>query len=483
MDHIFELDISLPDKDSRQLLEQLHRQLHAAILDGRLKAGFRLPPTREFSKSLGISRNTVVAAYDLLLSEGYLSGRTGSGTFVSDIRGNTPKKPVKQANYADKLAPFWRNTPKPRTAAAAVKIQFDFRFGYPDIRHFPHHVWRRLSDRALRNATRSGVVHASPEGLPMLREAIVKHVSFSRAVACEPDDIVVTNGSQQAFALLAQILVVPGRTVIAVEDPGYRPARAVFEAAGAKLIPVPVDVAGMVTSKLPRKADIVYTTPTHQSPLGVTMSAARRAELLAYAQACGAVIIEDDYDSEYRFAGRPLDALQTLDRIGCVFYVGTFTKSLLPSLKLGFMVAPSWAWPALTEAKRLQDGQCAALLQETLAAFILEGHLARYVRKMRGIYAGRNQATLDALHRHCAKWLEPLPSSAGLHVAALFKQPMDAARIVAEAAAVNIAIEDLDRFAMSANGQCGLAFGFGNIDAARIGEGVARLANILQAAG
>jgi GntR family transcriptional regulator / MocR family aminotransferase len=480
MDSIFEFDIKLPERDSRQLLDHLHRQLHGAILDGRLKPGLKLPPTRAFAKSLGISRNTVVAAYDLLLSEGYLIGKAGSGTFVGE--GHAPKaarKPSGSIRYEDKILPFWGKQPEGATGGP-TRIEFDFRLGYPDIKQFPHHIWRRLSDRALRNATRSGVMHAEPQGISALREAIVNHASFTRAVASQPDDIIVTNGSQQAFSLLAKIMVDARRTVVAVEDPGYRPARAAFESAGALIIPIPVDEEGMVVAKLPPKVDIVYVTPTHQSPLGVTMSSARRAALLAFAHTHGAVIVEDDYDSEFRYSGRPLDALQTLDRAGAVFYVGTFTKSLLPSLRLGFVVSPPWAKAALIEAKRITDGQCSALVQETLAAFILEGHLARYVRKMRNLYASRNAATLQSLRRHVSDWLEPIPSSAGLHVSALFKTPMNSERIVARAASARIAIENLDRFAMSTPRQSGVAFGFGNIELDRIDDGVARLAAILK---
>jgi GntR family transcriptional regulator / MocR family aminotransferase len=482
MDPIFELAINLPGRDSRQLLDHLHRQLRTAILDGRLKPGLRLPPTRSLADSLAVSRNTVVAAYDLLLSEGYLTGRPGCGTFVSALHQSRSGARANGVNYEDRLVPFWKKQAPPQPEEPKTPVAFDFRFGYPDIKQFPHHIWRRLSDRTLRQATRLGAVYSTPEGMKVLREAIVGHVSFSRAVACQAEDIVVTNGSQQAFALLARILVHPGRTLVAVEEPGYRPARAAFESLGAKIKPVPVDSEGLIVARLPRNTDIIYVTPTHQSPLGVTLSGARRAELLAYARTHGSIVIEDDYDSEFRYGARPLDALQTLDRSGSVFYVGTFTKSLLPSLRLGFVVAPPWAASALIAAKRITDGQCAALVQETLAAFISEGHLARYVRKMRNIYAARSAATLSALERHCAEYLEPIPSSAGIHISAFFRKPVRVQEIVTGAASVGIAIEDLDRFSTSAVSKSGLAFGFGNLDLREIDEGIGRLADVIRKA-
>ena len=210
-------------------------------------------------------------------------------------------------------------------------------------------------------------------------------MSFTRAVAARPEDVVVTTGAQQAFDLLARILVTPGRTLVALEDPGYPPLRAAFRAAGARLVPVPVDAEGLVVARVPRAAGIVCVTPSHQFPLGTAMSIERRTALLALAQARGLVVIEDDYDSEFRFGGRPLEALQTLDRSASVFYVGTFSKSLSPLLRTGFVVAPPWARDALVAAKRASDGENPPLPQEALALLIAEGHLARHVRRMRRV--------------------------------------------------------------------------------------------------
>ncbi len=475
-----ELDIRLPDKNSGQLVSQLHRQLRTAIVSGRLRAGTQLPPTRKLALELGISRNTVVAVYDLLLSEGYLSGKAGSGSFVNEMRGlrsDQGRRP--DLDFTSRIAPFWRRPPTVPSFNVPKTITYDFRFGHPDVAQFPHHIWQRLSGRAMRQAIRRGEEAGPPEGLQVLREAVVHHVSFSRAVSCQSENVVITNGAQQGFSLLAQVLVQPGKTVVAIEDPGFRPARLAFAAAGARIRPVPVDAEGIVVAKLPPDTGVIYVTPTHQSPLGVTMSARRRTQLLAFAEAHSAVIVEDDYDSEFRYGDRPHDALQTLDDSGVVFYVGTFTKSLFPSLRLGFVVSPPWATEALMAAKRVADGQCAAVVQATLAEFILEGHLARHVRKMRKVYSTRHDAVLKSMIEHLPDVLEPIPTSAGIHCAAFFRTPVDINDVIHRAANAGIAMEDLDRFWVAPPPRSGLAFGFSAIDESRIEDGIALLAKIL----
>jgi GntR family transcriptional regulator/MocR family aminotransferase len=324
------------------------------------------------------------------------------------------------------------------------------------------------------------------QGRPALREAIARHVSFARAVACIAEDVIVTTGAQQAFDLLARVLVIPGRTTVAVENPGYPPVRAVFAAAGAKVIGVPVDEEGLMVDRLPIDVRVIYVTPTHQFPLGVVLSPRRRAALLDFARTHHAVVIEDDYDSEFRYGGRPLDALQTLDRSGAsatgsVCYVGTFSKCLFPALRLGYLVSPPWLRPALTAAKQLADWHGDVLAQDTLAAFIAEGHLVRHVRRMRNIYAERRQQLLDALTEHVGDRLIPIASDAGLHLAARLAAPFDANTLVAEAMAVGIRPETIDAYAAGRSSINGLAFGFGMIEANRIEEAVRGLARLMDA--
>ena len=479
MEPIFGLPLQLPPRSSRERLRSLHQQLRAAILEGRLQPGLRLPPTRALAAAHGVSRNTVMAAYDLLLSEGYLVARQGAGTYVADVLPKLSKGKAhsdRRSTGDRRLNVFWRQPVGVGDSGATVAPRFNFRLGVPDTTHFPMDVWRRLAARALRAFARRPFAHDESYGRPALREAIARYVSFARAVACSADDITVTAGAQQAFDLLARILITPGRTVVAVENPGYSHVRTTFAAAGAKIVAVPVDGEGLVVERIPANANVVSVTPSHQFPLGVAMSARRRAALLKFAHARGAVIIEDDYDAEFRFGGRPLDALQTLDRAESVFYVGTFSKSLFPALRLGFAVAPPWAQGALGAAKHYADWSCSPISQETLAAFINEGHLARHVRRMRRVYASRRDVLLEGLRSELSPWLEPLPNVAGLHLTALAAaKGCDVARLVERARELEVGVTSLESFRLGKSGGAGLVFGYGGLDEDGIVAGIARL--------
>ena len=478
MEPVFELPIRIPPRKSGERLRALHGQLKAAILEGRLRPGLRLPATRVLASSYGVSRNTAIATYDLLLSEGYITTRHGAGTYVSDVlprMSQLASRPKGSTRRARQLNDFWRRA---EGWPAEEPARFKFRLGLPDVSRFPMNVWRRLSARTLRTFARGPLKDETSKGRPSLGEAIAKHVSFARAVACDASDVVVTSGAQQAFDLLARILVTPKRTIVAVEDPGYARAHTAFTAAGAKIVPVPVDAEGLVVEKIPANARIIYVTPSHQFPTGAVMSPHRRAALLAFANAHDAVIIEDDYDSEFRFGARPLDALQTLDRTGSVFYVGTFSKSLFPDLRLGFVVAPSWAQPALVTAKQYADGQSSPLLQETLASFISEGHLARHVRRMRQVYGARREALLNGLEKHLSDHLTPVPSAAGLHLAAFTRPSVNVERVVAQARELGTGVYSLRRFQLGRGGKNGLVFGYGSLTERDITEGLVRLSRV-----
>lgn len=480
MDPILPLAIALPPRASHDLLGALHRQLRAAILDGRLKAGLRLPATRALAGLLGISRNTAVAAYDLLLAEGYLEARRGSGTFVAE-RSAEPRRATDGSRSSTRIRinRAWCQEPALPCAATGVPPRFDFNLGLPDEGSFPFAIWHGLASRALRGLARAPVAYADPAGRPELREAIARHVSFARAVACTADDIVVTSGAQQAFDLIARILVSPRRPVVAMEDPGYPPLRAILAASGADVRPVPLDDDGILVDRIPAEAGLICVTPSHQFPLGTAMSPRRRIELLAFARAHDAVILEDDYDGEFRFDGRPLDALQTIDRSEAVVYVGTFSKSLFPALRLGFVVTPAWAQPALTAAKQLTDWHSPVLAQDTLAAFIAEGHLARHVRKMRRIYGERREALVRALDRQCGGAVMPLPGAAGLHLGALVDPAVDAEAWAARAAGQGIALNPLARYARSRPAPNGLTFGYGMIPRERIDQAIRSLVSAM----
>jgi GntR family transcriptional regulator / MocR family aminotransferase len=376
------------------------------------------------------------------------------------------------------LTSYWRER-DPILPHCLRTFRHDFRLGTTDVTRFPLPIWRRLQARALYTLTRAPADYAAPEGRPALREAITRHVSFARAVACGPDDVVVTSGAQQAFDLLARILVTSGRTRVAVEDPGYPPLRAAFAAAHAEIVPIPIDDEGLAVDRLPVDVTVIAVTPSHQFPLGVAMSPHRRMELLAFANRRNAIIIEDDYDGEFRFSGRPVEALQTLDRAGSVFYVRTFSKCLLPALRLGYVVTPAWARRALVAAKQIADWHTPVVAQDTLAVFIAEGHLARHVRTMRRVYAERRMVLSEALTRHCMGRIELIPSIAGLHMSVRLIASRDSESVSAAVAELGLGIETLERYAIADRSWKGLAFGIGSIETTKIEEAVLLLAQQL----
>lgn len=482
MEPVFPFPVTLPGNRGT-LAHDLHQQLRAAILDGRLPASSPLPATRKVAEALGVARNTVVTVYDLLIAEGYLVPRRGAKPQVAEFARRRVSRPSSANAGIDesRFAPTWR-TPFLQPSPARVLPEQNFRLGIPDHRHFPHDLWRRLMAQALRKSAREPFAYAPSQGIPALREAIAQHVAFARAVACSADDVVVTSGAQQAFDLIARLLVTPGQTKVAVEEPGYPPVRAAFAAAGARLVPVPVDDEGLCVVGLPQDVRIISVTPSHQSPTGVAMSLRRRTALLDFARTHRAVIIEDDYDGEFRFGGRPLDALQTLDRDAMVFYVGTFSKSMFPSLRKGFVVTPAWARDGLITVKHCVDSHCDTITQSVLAAFIRDGHLARHVRHMRPIYAERRAVLLDGLHRELGEWLQPIPSEAGLHLAARFRDPQRAPKLMPTVLLCAPGAESTADYAMTRGIEPAVTFGYGVIDAREIAVAMAKLRRALEKA-
>ena len=482
MEPLSELPLTIPRRGSRSILSALHGQLRGGILDGRLKPGMRLPSTRVLASTCGVSRNTAVAAYDLLLSEGYVSARRGSGTTVAASlpRRSKSRVPVNRTHSQLKLERRWRDRTIPAQLYSSLGCRYPFQIGVPDPASFPFDTLRRLSGRVINAMRGAPALKFEPQGHLALREAISRHVSFSRAVACGPDEVVVTAGAQQAFELLARVLTTSGATTVALENPGYPPIRAAFEAHGARIAPVPVDAEGLVVERLPAQAHVVCVTPSHQFPLGAVMSARRRTALLEHCQRSGASIIEDDYDGEFRFVDRPLDALQTLDRTQSVFYVGTFSKCLRPDLRLGYIVAPDWAVSALVAAKLLADGPCGTMMQATLALLIRDGHLARHTRKMQRTYGRRRELLLAGLESGFRDWLEPLPSVAGLHLAVKFIVDRDEAEVQQRARELGVGVGTLKPFFLGRPTLRGLVLGFGAIGERAIAPALSLLRRTLQ---
>ena len=433
-----------------------------------------------------MSRNTVVEVYERLLNEGYLVTRRGSGTYVTTgplaPAPLSAKPPAGPPPYrlngfwlrADVTAAmgFWQDRPVP---TSALGTPIDFRPALVDQRLFPFEIFRRVSAQQLRRLERKPASLKSPQGNQghyPLRDAIVRHIALTRAVVCRPDDILVTAGAQQAFDLLARVLVTPGETIVAVEDPGYPPMRVAFAAAGAKLVPVGIDAEGLIVEQLPAGVGVICVSPSHQFPLGVTMSARRREALVAFARDRGAVIVEDDYDGEFRYDGSPLEALRTADAADVVFYVGTFSKCMFPALRLGFVAAPDWAMPTLIAGKNCLDWHCPTPVQIAVAGFIAEGHLAHHVRKMRDIYRRRRQHLLDRLGEAFGDRLAVIPSLYGMHVAATIEAPADLERLAEALLQQNVKIHTFDRYYLGPKTRQGLIFGYAAVDLPEIERGL-----------
>jgi GntR family transcriptional regulator / MocR family aminotransferase len=466
-----ELHVSLEGRGD--LTARIYRQLLDAILDGRLRSGERLPPSRELARRLDVARNTVAVAYERLLAEGFLVARVGDGTYVSDAAPVASRSRRAPSGRDVRPRPIWRTLPVGLTKPA---LTYNFSVGVPDSALFPFETWRRLVGREVRRATVGSGQYRDPAGHEPLRAAIARYAGVARAVRAGADDVFVTQGAQQAIDLVGRVVIEPG-DLVAVEEPGYRQARYVFETLGARVAPVPVDADGLDVAAIPSGARLVYTTPSHQFPTGVPMSLARRGMLLDWARGEGALVVEDDYDSEFRYSTRPLEPLQSIDREGRVIYIGTFSKTLLPLLRIGYLVAPASLQPALTAAKWLADRHGETFTQAALARFLEEGLLARHVRKATRIYAERHDLVLDLLTRNFADWLEVVPSSAGLHVCARLRADaaVDIDAAIVRAADRDVAVESLADYCAKSPGESGLVIGFGGIDVDRIEPGLRRL--------
>jgi GntR family transcriptional regulator / MocR family aminotransferase len=452
---------------------EIYRQIRQAILDGRLRPGERLSPTRELAAALMVSRSTVTVAYESLLAEGFATSHTGAGTFVShQLEAQRPTSKTRRSTArAIQVRGVWETIPLQTDFDRAAR--FDFRTGLPDASLFPHRAWRRVVAHALRSREIAAGIYEKPAGNWDLRAAIARHIGISRSVSGSPDDVIVTNGTQQALDIVARVLLEPG-DVVAVEKPGYLPPKQLFKALGARVIGVPVDSEGLVVDALPAEARVVYVTPSHQYPLGVAMSLSRRRALLAWAERHNAVVVEDDYDSEFRFGGRPLEPLQTIDSTGRVVYVGTFSKTLLPALRLAFMVVPPSLREAAHKAKYVTDWHTATLAQSALAQFIDEGTFARHIRRVGRSYGERHEMLTSEIKRNFGDYLDLIPSSTGLHVAAYARRASvdDIDAIASRAFDLGVAIRS---FPLEGEPRAGIMLGYGAIETARIAEGLRRL--------
>ncbi|MGC5703326.1 PLP-dependent aminotransferase family protein [Pseudomonas sp. NFXW11] len=464
----------------KDLAQQLYQQLRDAIENGRLTAGTQLPPSRLLAAQLGISRKTVSDTYSLLTYESYLVGHTGRGTFVMARPVQAERKQSAQDLACAQSLARWQALPAPlQHPTLEGCLRYEFIGGATTRAQFPQEDWRRCLQHALRCMAQGGSLYSQPEGLPVLRHAIAGHAAFSRGVACSDQDIVVCNGAQQALDLIARVVLEPG-SLVAMEDPGYTPARLLFSAQGAQVLGIAVDEQGLQVAQIPDGVRLIYVTPSHQFPLGMPMSPARRLALLERARELGAIVIEDDYDSEFRYEGRPTDSLQSLDSRGVVAYVGTFSKSMLPQLRLGYAVLPPAIREAVIKAKKLTDCHTPTLTQWALAKFINDGCLHKHIRRCHGVYAGRRERILQRLEGDLAPWLEAVPSNAGFHMAALFRVAVDVPLLLALAKKVEVGLYSLADFFHDSPQRPGLFIGFGAIETLDIDPALDRLRDLLQ---
>ncbi|WCD77562.1 MocR-like pyridoxine biosynthesis transcription factor PdxR [Pseudomonas sp. TUM22785] len=463
----------------KDLAQQLYRQLRDAIEDGRLASGARLPPSRLLAEQLGISRKTVADTYAQLTYEDYLVGRIGSGTFVN-ARAATRVR----SRFASELAEadfirHWQDVPIPfRHPTLEGTLRYDFIGGATARSQFPHDDWRRCTQHALRQMASARGFYGQPEGVEALRQAIARHISFARGVRCTGDDVIVCSGAQQALDLLARVMLQPG-SVVAMEDPGYTPARLLFGIQGAQVASIPVDAEGMCVDAIPDGTRLIYVTPSHQFPLGMPMSPARREALLQRARELGAIVIEDDYDSEFRYEGRPTDSLQSMDEHGVVAYVGTFSKTLLPELRLGYAILPDVLLEPLIKVKQITDWHSSTLPQWALAKFIDEGSLHKHIRRCHAVYSSRRERILARVAGDLAPWFDAVPAVAGAHMALLCKVPIDLPLLMEQARKVEVGLYPLAPFYHQQEPRAGLLLGFGAIETLDIDPALDRVRDIL----
>jgi len=479
------LNLTAPPADA-SLYRWLYDALRAAILDGRLRPGSRLPASRDLADAYRLSRATIVAAFDQLKAEGYVEGRHGSGTYVSQVlpdqllqvRGpretrRIPQKAVPLSAYAQRLQPF-----RPARSRATRA----FRAYQPALDEFPMTVWAQVAARRLRTVSAQLLAGGEALGYRPLREAVANYLNTSRGVKCVPEQVLILSGAQEALDRTARILLNPGDPVW-MEEPGYPGAGVVFRALGAYICPVPVDAEGLnldAGRKRSAKPRLVYVTPGHQFPLGLTMSLRRRLALLEWARHSSVLIFEDDYDSEYRYIGRPIPALQGLDQSGRVIFAGSFNAVLFPALRLGYLVVPPGMVDVFAAAASASTHHPPLLEQAVLCDFIAEGHFARHIRRMRELYAERLDVLLDAAQAHLRGLMEISGVEAGLQTVGRIRTGACADDISQQLVQRDVELTPLRRYAWGRVPKDAVILGFAAVDARELRRGVEELARVLE---
>jgi GntR family transcriptional regulator/MocR family aminotransferase len=468
------------------LYRRVYHALKSMIRDGRLAPAARLPSTRELAADLRVSRNTVMLAYEQLLAEGYVVSRNRATASVAGTLPTSavpvssrprPGHPPPISAYARRLI---RLLGAPPTGPTRSGLRYDFRYGEPSIDEFPREIWRRLLAARARRTARDAFGYAHPAGYAPLRVALADYLKRARGVVCEADQIVITNGSQQGFDLAARVLLDPGDVAV-VEEPHYPGVTIPFEAAGARLAHTPVDSGGLRTDRLPAQARLAYVTPCHQFPTGVIMPLERRLALLAWAARTNSWVIEDDYVSEFRYEGHPLEALQSLDRVGRVIYVGTFSKTLFPALRVAYVVLPRSLVPSFVAAKWATDRFSATLAQEALSDFITSGQFERYLRRAGNRNAARRATLIGALRQHFGDRVEIAGENTGVHLVVWLNdvRPRELSAVLARAQSVGVGLYSVAPFYTSPPPRAGLLFGYASLTEADIRAAIRRVADVV----
>jgi len=474
------------DRDSSvPIYRQLDASLRRLILGGTLSSGQKLPSTRELAQELGVSRITVKTVYEQLVTEGYAVAKTGAGTFVSEALDIEATPKIRRP----------RRRPKPPTIEISERAEAimsskasmrhgktsPFRPGVPALDQFPVKLWSKYLLDAMTSAKRRNLSYGEVNGSTELRASIARHLADARGMQVDPDQIIVTSGAQQAFVLIAFVLLNSGDTVW-YENPGHIAGRDVMQIMGADVVPVPIDCEGMdldFAAKTHPRPTLIFTTPSHQQPLGTTMSLGRRLALLSYAQENSAWIIEDDYDSEFRYRGRPLPALSALDSERRVFYVGTFSKTMFAAIRLGYVVVPPGLIDTFAKARSLLGQNSSAVVEQALSRFMDDGRFVEHIRKMRHIYRARRDTLFDCLTKDCADSIEPQPTDAGMHMLAWLKNGMRDQAAHLKLLEAGIESLPLSAYCIEPLERSGLILGFSGISESRIPKLVKRMSVVL----
>jgi len=464
---------------STPFYKQIYDGYRAAILSGQLRPGQRLPSTRALAQELNISRLPVINAFEQLLHEGYLEGKVGAGTYVKD---SIPDELMLAREPTARSGKPLREADIPSNLSVGQQGLGPFRVSLPALDHFPDRIWSRLVSRHAKSFPVELMAYGDPCGHLPLREAIAQYLRTARAVRCETSQVLIVSGSQLALQICAMALLKPG-DAFCIEEPGYPGARDALPSSGATLVPIGVDDEGIDVNELAlrgKRARLVFVTPSHQYPLGVSMTASRRLELLDWAQRNQAWIVEDDYDSEYRYASRPLGSLQGMDAASRVIYIGTFSKVLFPSLRLGYVVVPPALLGAFIRLREAIDIFSPTLYQLVLTDFLQEGHFARHLRRMRSIYLKRRNALVESIGEYFGELLQPCNTDAGLHLSAFLPEGTNDCEVVRRAAERGINATALSTCYAGKAARSGLILGFGGADERKIRVAAQTLGKIIR---